>query len=128
MDLNALAAALSGLGPWGIALGAALTLAVNFYRNGKLLPTAAPASPTAPVAPAPAPSVPAADPSLPVLPVIPNRPLLNAGLQFLQLLAQRKALQATAPVTPYSAAAYDPYQALEDEVLKRVAGAADPTK
>lgn len=40
MDLSQLQAALAGLGPWGIVLGVAITLAVQWYKGRQPAPAA----------------------------------------------------------------------------------------
>jgi hypothetical protein len=77
MDLNALNAALAGLGPWGVLIGVGLTFGAQWLR-AKMKQPAAPTSPVAPpVAPAePIPAPPSAPPvhDAPE----PKRPLLDA--------------------------------------------------
>jgi len=82
MDLNALNAALAGLGLWGVLIGVALTFGAQWLRARMKQPSApsvpAPALPVAPVAPA----IPNANPTprAPVVPLVPEpkRPLLDA--------------------------------------------------
>jgi hypothetical protein len=57
IDLTNLNALLAGLGPWGILIGAGLTIGVNWFRNRRNpQPAPAPADPANPNAPAPKPS------------------------------------------------------------------------
>lgn len=82
MDLNALNAALAGLGPWGVLIGIGLTFGAQWLR-ARMQQQAAPSAPANPVAPAvPTPDAPALPvaPSSPLAPVAPqpNRPLLDA--------------------------------------------------
>lgn len=108
MDLTPLLSALNGLGPWGIAVGVALTIAFQFWQKRNPAP-----EPPKPIDPAPAP--------LPVLPDLANRPLIDLALKLLPLLLARKA----APVATYGAAQAEHANAVEDELVKLVARAVD---
>ena len=90
MDLTALNAWLAGLGPWGIALGAALTIAAKILRDRmSKQPQPAPAP-----APAPAPQ-PQPAPS--------DTPLLDALLQVLRLRLTKRVFAAGPGSAPVSA-------------------------
>jgi hypothetical protein len=76
MDLNALNAALAGLGPWGVLIGVALTFGAQWLRARMKQPSG-PVSPnaSAPVRPSSPPA-----PEVPVGPSVtePKQPLLDA--------------------------------------------------
>lgn len=75
---------LAGLGPWGLLIGAAITVAVNVIRN-RLNP--------APVVPAPVTPANPANPVVPtpVAPAPASRPVRDALLAILAAFLDRKA-------------------------------------
>lgn len=80
MDLNSLLLMLNGLGPWGILIGAVLTIGVQWLRNRNPQPAPAPIDPNSPT-PTPEPS---------------KTPLLDALLSLLKLTLLKKATTAPA--------------------------------
>lgn len=91
LDLNPLLTPLAALGPWGILLGAAITLGIQWIRKrqGDAQPTPAPApSPDKPEAPS-------------------KTPVLDALSNLLKLLAMRKTQQSATPAVQFGATATD---------------------
>jgi len=95
MDLSSLLPLLSGLGPWGVAIGVGVTILIQ--RLGIKIPTL-PTLPTTPTAPV--------NPALPTDPKNPihidplgfkDRPLLNLILGWMALKSSGSVTAADAP-------------------------------
>lgn len=123
--MDQLTQVLASLGPWGMVAAFVIPLVVNYLRTGQVIPPKSPAAPAGGPAGPGQPSAPVA-PAAPV--VITGRPLIDVGLQFLQLLRARQVQRAQAPVSPYAAVQYDQLDALEDDVMRRVAESAAQPK
>jgi hypothetical protein len=88
--VDALSQLLAGLGPWGVAIGIALTVGGQWVRN-RMQPTA----PAPPVTPAPAagPAAPVVVTPAPAAPASPS-PVLDAILAIIRLRLQTAAAGA----------------------------------